>query len=110
MKLIDLTDHPPFNRWKVLKRASNGSGGQSKRNIAIHKHIPLGTSPSEKRKHTLREQPSSVNLDRVDSNKGYSKDNCVVCCYICNKMKSTLSEEQFLVHIREVLKWQAQKQ
>jgi hypothetical protein len=28
------------------------------------------------------------NLDRKDNAKGYSKDNCVVCCGICNQIKS----------------------
>ena len=27
-------------------------------------------------------------LDRKDNNKGYSKDNCVVCCSMCNFVKS----------------------
>lgn len=27
------------------------------------------------------------NLDRKDNNSGYTKDNCVVCCYECNRTK-----------------------
>jgi hypothetical protein len=37
------------------------------------------------------------NLDRKDSSKGYSKENCVVCCKICNWSKNELfSHEEFL--------------
>lgn len=28
------------------------------------------------------------NLDRKDNSKGYTKDNCVVCCSRCNKIKN----------------------
>jgi hypothetical protein len=41
---------------------------------------------------------SGYNLDRKDSSKGYSKDNCVVCCRICNWAKNELfSHEEFLL-------------
>ena len=35
-------------------------------------------------------------IDRVDSNKGYTKDNCVPCCKKCNFMKCEYSVEHFL--------------
>jgi hypothetical protein len=28
------------------------------------------------------------NIDRMDNDKGYSRDNCVVCCARCNRAKS----------------------
>jgi hypothetical protein len=30
----------------------------------------------------------AYNLDRVDNDKGYSKENCVVCCARCNRSKA----------------------
>ena len=37
-------------------------------------------------------------LDRKDNALGYSKDNCVVCCGTCNRVKSDVfTYEQFLV-------------
>ena len=41
-------------------------------------------------------------IDRVDSSKGYTMDNCVTCCYRCNYMKSNMSTEEFLDQIRIV--------
>lgn len=38
-------------------------------------------------------------IDRVDSNKGYTIDNCVSCCSKCNYMKGRLSVREFVDHI-----------
>ena len=37
-------------------------------------------------------------IDRVDNNKGYTKDNCVACCKICNWMKRNLTIDEFIGH------------
>jgi hypothetical protein len=37
-------------------------------------------------------------IDRVDNNLGYFVENCVSSCKICNKMKSNMSEQDFLNH------------
>lgn len=43
-------------------------------------------------------------LDRRDHSKSYSKNNCVVCCTFCNRLRSTdFSYEEFLL-IGKVLK------
>jgi hypothetical protein len=42
------------------------------------------------------------NLDRVDNTKGYSKNNCTVCCKVCNRMKYTLSSVDFIAHIKKI--------
>lgn len=39
-------------------------------------------------------------LDRVDNSKGYTHDNIVTCCGSCNRMKGTLSAQEFLNKIR----------
>lgn len=41
-------------------------------------------------------------VDRIDSLKGYSIDNCVPCCSLCNQMKSNLSQEIFLRQIEKI--------
>lgn len=35
-------------------------------------------------------------IDRVDNSKGYSINNCVPCCKMCNRAKVTYSESEFL--------------
>jgi hypothetical protein len=41
-------------------------------------------------------------IDRIDSSKGYTIDNCVPCCKICNIMKWDLTVEQFTNHIMKI--------
>jgi len=41
-------------------------------------------------------------IDRIDSSKGYTLDNCSSCCSTCNYMKQETSREQFLNDIEAV--------
>lgn len=52
-----------------------------------------------------REYPYVYNgIDRVDNTKGYSDDNIVPCCGTCNKMKLTMSTEEFKEKILSIVK------
>lgn len=42
-------------------------------------------------------------IDRVDNNKGYTKNNVVPCCIICNRAKSTLSLLEFKKWIKKLI-------
>lgn len=42
-------------------------------------------------------------IDRQDNLKGYTAENCVSCCWICNDMKGELPGDVFLAHIRKIL-------
>ncbi len=41
-------------------------------------------------------------IDRLDSTKGYTADNTVPCCKICNRMKMDMNRNQFLLHIGKI--------
>lgn len=49
-------------------------------------------------------------IDRIDSNKGYTVNNCVPCCGWCNTMKLDHSLEEFLQHITNIYNFQKEKQ
>lgn len=49
-------------------------------------------------------------IDRVDSLKGYSVDNCVSCCTECNLAKSDRSQENFLNWAKRLSFHQQEKQ
>lgn len=44
------------------------------------------------------------NLDRKDNLKGYTKDNCVVCCTQCNFVKSNRFTYEEMVEIGKTFK------
>jgi len=41
-------------------------------------------------------------VDRIDSTKGYEKENCVPCCTRCNYMKSDMNVSSFTEHILKI--------
>lgn len=43
-----------------------------------------------------------MGIDRVDSNAGYTIQNSVPCCSICNFMKHILTKDEFIIHIKKI--------
>lgn len=41
-------------------------------------------------------------IDRVDSSKGYTIENCVPCCITCNKAKTDTDKEEFILWVKKV--------
>lgn len=44
-------------------------------------------------------------IDRVDSSIGYILENCVPCCFMCNRMKSNYSAEDFVEHCKQIAEY-----
>lgn len=42
-------------------------------------------------------------LDRINNNMNYNLDNCVSCCGDCNRMKSNMSQSDFVAHLRRII-------
>jgi len=63
-------------------------------------------TPKSRRKHG---EPIPVyyynGIDRLDSSKGYIHDNCVPCCWQCNKQKAKMSAEEFESWILKAAEW-----
>lgn len=38
-----------------------------------------------------------ITIDRVDSSKGYTQDNCVICCNAINSAKNSMSLDKFIL-------------
>jgi hypothetical protein len=47
---------------------------------------------------------NGLHLDRIDSKKGYIFNNVVSACGICNIMKYTFSQDEFLNKIKQIYK------
>jgi hypothetical protein len=66
---------------------------------------PLKTiTPSRKRKADKNGFKYN-GIDRLENDLGYTKENCVTCCHICNNAKNTLSKEEFLNWVIKIYKY-----
>ena len=50
---------------------------------------------------------NTLSIDRVDSSKGYIKENIVLCCDSVNTMKMKLKVSDFLNICKEIVKYQS---
>lgn len=66
--------------------------------------IYCGSGPSL---HTAdRVKPGYLNgIDRLDSSKGYTPDNCVTCCSDCNEMKMGRTRSEFMTHVNNIVNY-----
>jgi hypothetical protein len=48
-------------------------------------------------------------IDRVDSSLGYTPDNCVPCCWVCNFAKRKMTKDVFLAWVRRVYTYAIQR-
>jgi hypothetical protein len=94
--------------------------GAKKRNIEFTLSLKQFQGFTTQRCHYCGVEPSQVcnvphyngsytynGLDRVDNLQGYHKYNCVACCRRCNVMKSDMTIDYFLSHIKKILSTRA---
>lgn len=43
-----------------------------------------------------------LGIDRIDNDKGYTKDNAMPCCWWCNRAKGTIAASEFVEHCKSV--------
>ncbi len=55
-------------------------------------------------KYTTKSSSRAYHLDRKDNSLGYSVENCVVCCAICNRLKSDMFSFDEMCLLSPVLK------
>lgn len=58
---------------------------------------------------TLPTQEKLIGIDRVDSSKDYTIDNCVPCCEVCNKMKLDYSVSEWLKYMKNIINYMESK-
>lgn len=80
------------------------------RNNAKHRSIEFNLTEDEfygywqQPCHYCGDDIDTVGVDRVDSKEGYTIDNTVPCCSVCNKMKLDLGVDVFISQIRKIYK------
>lgn len=65
-----------------------------------------GDPPKNLTKYTNNKEVKLLlnGVDRIDNLGGYTIDNCVSCCRICNRKKSNMSYDEFIGWIGKVYK------
>ena len=51
----------------------------------------------------------SISIDRIDSTKGYSKDNVQIVCWGYNRMKGDLDEQTFFFAVEKIYEYMKNK-
>ena len=46
----------------------------------------------------------SRGIDRIDPAQSYTKENSQPCCSSCNEMKNDKTEQQFIEHLKKIIK------
>ena len=57
----------------------------------------------------ISNQEKLIGIDRIDSSKDYTLDNCVPCCDMCNKMKLDYSVKEWLFHMKKIISYMENK-
>lgn len=90
------------DRESVQFRFRSYKHSASIRNLKFNLSLPEFTQFWQKPCYYCKAQIANIGLDRVDSTQGYSVENVVPCCKICNWMKSRHSQEDFIVQCNKI--------
>lgn len=69
---------------------------------------PIETNTSKLRNFS-KEKYLHNGVDRIDSTKGYEKNNIVTCCSMCNYMKRNYTIEDFLNQVCKIYNFKKEK-
>lgn len=108
-QLEQLYNHDIVNRCKQSKKEiiNNLSFNDFKtlvnQNCYYCNDEPRISTKFKNRKYLNTEELKVNGIDRIDSNLGYSIENCVPCCTVCNKMKLDLKQSDFFLKIEKIM-------
>ena len=77
--------------------------GATKRNYEFNLSRTEFDSFYQKRCYYCGDVISIIGIDRFDNTKGYSIENCVPCCTICNWMKLNKTESFFIAKCNQII-------
>ena len=63
-----------------------------------------GITGEEAKKHKYGTMSNRLNIDRKDNGKGYIKENIVLACWLCNRVKNDYFTENEMFEIAEIIK------
>lgn len=92
---------PELYLWKYAKsraRQDNLEFNLEVEDIIIPERCPYFKTP-----FVMNDKQTAASLDRIDSTRGYTKDNIMVISYLANRMKSNATQEQLLAFAKGIL-------
>jgi len=63
---------------------------------------PMSESKNNGKKSNFYGNYKYNGIDRVNNSEGYTKENCVASCFICNQMKLTLDQKTFINQCKRI--------
>jgi hypothetical protein len=97
-KAYDKTDKGIYNRYKGDSNRGNRLARNITLDLTFEQFQPLINAPC-----TYCGQESCRGVDRIDSSKPYTVENSIPCCFTCNRMKSEMSQEDFIQHLKQII-------
>ncbi len=95
---------------ETRKLYRNTKQGKLKSIINSAKHRKIDFSLTSKQVFTLLDkncfycgQKDTIGIDRVDSNTGYTLENCIPCCSMCNYMKKDFKQSDFILQCKKIV-------
>lgn len=85
-------------RYNKYKHAYSVMGRDIKFNLTYEEFITFWQKPC----YYCGSEIETIGIDRVDNKKDYDMENLIPCCWICNRMKSDLSQEDFISHCKKI--------
>lgn len=86
-----------------MGRLRSYKNGAKQRNISFNLTEDEFFSFWQKPCYYCNSEIETIGIDRKDSSIGYIFNNCVPCCIICNMMKKTYKEEEWLEQMINIL-------
>ena len=91
-------------RMRIWKHSALRKGLEFNLDVDYLNSIPMTCYYSGRELTLKANQFNTLSVDRIDSKKGYTKDNTVFCCHYVNLAKLDLSKEDFISMCKDVIK------
>lgn len=96
-------DNPQLFMWKQARHRAQWDYDNMEFTIHVEDIKIPEKCPYMQRPFVPLDKDMGYSLDRIDSNRGYTKDNIQVISAIANKMKNNATEEQLIAFAKGVL-------
>ena len=97
-------EYKMYNRAQQRSKKSGLEFTIERSDIQIPKNCPILGIPLVSHKGSAGGKNNSPSLDRIDSSKGYTKDNIMVVSHLGNMMKSVATSEELIKFAEWVFK------